>query len=182
VLDPDSAGGAAIIDLLARVKDVEDSDGEWGTECLQQLYAWLTDVGIDPEGTFDDALRAMRASAESHGAMRLPGFVVRVASGQPDAAAVLTTALTVLARQLGDDATAALATRDGDVPARVRPARQSGPHRRGNLTQVVAGPPPAVTGSRPAAPRGPWRVDRPEVSTPCPGPQRPRSPGRIRRG
>jgi hypothetical protein len=118
VLDLDSAGGAAIIDLFARVKEVEDSDGEWGAECLQRLYAWLTDVGIDPEGTFDDAVRAMRASAESHGAMRLPGFVGRVASGQPDAAAVLTTALTVLARQLGDDATAVLATRDGDVLAR----------------------------------------------------------------
>ncbi|WP_329060497.1 hypothetical protein [Amycolatopsis sp. NBC_01480] len=121
MIDPDSAGGAAIIDLLARVKEVEDSGGEWGADCLQQLYAWLTGVSINPVGTFDDAVRAMRATAESHGAMRLPGFVVRVASGQPDAAAVLTTALTVLARQLGDHATAVLATRDGDVLARFGP-------------------------------------------------------------
>jgi hypothetical protein len=118
VIDPDSAGGAAIIDLFARIKDKEDGDGEWGADCIQEICLWLLDLGIDPDGTLDKAVNAMRTAAEPHGALRLPGFIVRVVSGQPDAAAVLTTAVTVLTRQLGDDAAAVLSTRDGDVLAR----------------------------------------------------------------
>lgn len=60
-INPDSTEGAAIIDLLRRLKEIEHAHGSWpGGDVVHALDVWLSNIGLHPEDDPDDAMRHLR--------------------------------------------------------------------------------------------------------------------------
>ncbi|MFG3133704.1 hypothetical protein ACGFZU_39160 [Streptomyces tendae] len=50
--------GAAIADLFSRIKDIEESSGDWnGGEVVAVLSQWFSELHIDADGSADQVRR-----------------------------------------------------------------------------------------------------------------------------
>ncbi|MDH6604382.1 hypothetical protein M2164_000015 [Streptomyces sp. SAI-208] len=54
--------GAAIADLFSRIKDIEESSGDWnGGEVVAVLSQWFSELHIDVDGSADQVRRPQAA-------------------------------------------------------------------------------------------------------------------------
>ncbi|MEU5297815.1 hypothetical protein [Streptomyces umbrinus] len=58
--------GAAIADLFSRIKDIEDSSGDWnGGEVVAVLSQWFSELHVDVDGSADQ-LRRLQPGMNLH--------------------------------------------------------------------------------------------------------------------
>lgn len=122
IIDPDTPEGTAILSLFGRLKNIEQTDGQWpGGDAVEELTDWFSELGISPDDEPTEVERRLRWAARGRpgGGVTSSVFGARIRTDHNDPELLIRTALHVLARQLGPGTSIDLRAHDRGVKARI---------------------------------------------------------------
>jgi hypothetical protein len=118
--DPATIKPAVVLDLFARIKAIEESDGGWpGGDTVDVLTAWFDKFGIDVDDDPAAAGRALRLPAHLASALAAPHlrdgeFAIHLRTEHAEHADYVRSYLSALVWALGEDTSAAVFDHTGD--------------------------------------------------------------------
>lgn len=111
---------AAVLELFARIKAIEEPDGGWpGSDTVDVLTGWFAEFGIDVEDDPAVAARALELPAHLASALAAPHlrdgeFTIHLRTECAEPADYVRSYLSALVAALGEDTSAAVFDHTGD--------------------------------------------------------------------